>query len=491
MNRLKHILAFFICIFACSYIVHGQATITASCKYTKVPLNNSFQVTYTIKGGTATSFTRPAFKNFNVTGQYQSTGGGMTMYVNGQLIQSGEEESSYTYQLVPTAVGKFVIEAAKAKVNGSTIESNTIAIEITNSGTSATAGATSKSSGSSTATTTTTETTGSGDIFLKAYVDKTNVYQGEQLIVTYKIYTKVAVSQYGIDKLPAFTGFWSQDISKDKDKPVQYNETIGGAKYVVAEIRKIALFPQKSGVLKIDPLSVECIVQVASKQKYNDPFAGLFGNDPFGNFGSSFFNTYTNVKKTISSNAVTLNVKPLPVANKPAEFKGNVGKFTFSAELDKTETKTNEAVNLTFKITGTGNISLVDKPEIEFPADLETYDPDIKENISRTAAGISGSKTFSYLIIPRSAGNFTIKPVSFCYFDLSKGSYVTLTSPEFKLKVAKGAGDANITVTSANKEDIKFLNSDIRFIKNSPFVLSQTGTFFYTSPMFYFLLFAP
>ena len=464
----------------------GQAKLTASCKYSKVPLNSSFQVTYTLTGGAATSFVRPAFRNFTVVGQYQSSGGGMTLYINGKLVQGGEGESTWTFELVPTATGKFTLDAAKATVNGAQLVSNTLSIEVSSSSSSSGSGSGSK--GGSTAT---TADAGNNDIFIKAFVDKTNPYMGEQVIVTYKIYTKIPVSQYGIDKLPAYTGFWSQDMTKGNDRPPQYNENIGGVKYVVAEIRKVALFPQKSGVLKIDPLDVQCVVQVLTKQKYNDPFANFFNDPFFNNFSSSMFDTYSNVKRTISSNSVTLNVKPLPVANQPAEFKGNVGKFSFSATIDKTDVKTNDAINLTFKITGSGNISLIDKPVTEFPADLETYDPDIKDNIVTSAAGISGTKTFNYLIIPRSAGDFTIKPVSFCFFDLTRGAYVTLTSPEFKLKVAKGSGDNNTTVTSANKEDIKYLNSDIRYLKTTPFTLTTIGAFFYASPLFFILLLAP
>jgi len=489
MIRLRHII-FFLLYFGWNAFVNGQTTLTASCNYSKVPLNSSFQVTYSLSGGSATNFVKPTFKNFSCTGSYQTSGGGMTVYMNGKLVQGGGGEATYTYTLVPTSVGKFTIDAAKAKVGDSWITSNTITIEVTNSGSAVTNNGSTSTKSTTTSTTTTTDAS-SGDIFLKAFADKTNPYVGEQVIVTYKIYTKIPVSQYGIDKLPSFAGFWSEEITKDKDKPVQYNETIGGSKYVVAEIRQVALFPQKSGTLKIDPLDVQCIVQVQSKQQYNDPFASFFNDPFFNNTGSSFFTSYSNVEKTISSNALTLYVKPLPVANQPAEFSGSVGKFTIEASVDKTDVKTNDALTLTYKVTGTGNISLIDKPAFDFPADLETYDPDTKDNIVATAAGISGSKTFKYLLIPRSAGNFTIKPVDFSYFDLARGAYVTLTSPEFKIQVAKGSGDDNTTVTSTNKEDIKYLNSDVRYIKSNSVNLTEIGKFFYGSPLFFGLLLAP
>ena len=490
MNRIKNIIVFFLLIlFSCNIVV-GQATLTASCRYSKVPLNSQFQVSFTLKGGTATKFTKPSFKNFSEVGSYQSSGGGMTVIVNGKVIQGGDEEESFNYTLVATTVGKFTIDAAKAMVNGKWIESGTLTIEVTNSG-NATAsnnsGNTSKGAASKNTAPSTNTTDGSNsDIFIKAFIDKTNPYVGEQVIVTYKLYTKIPVTQYGIDKLPAFSGFWSQDLNNEKDKPVQYKD----GQYVVAEVRKVALFPQKSGALKIDPLNLECIVQVQTQQK-NDPFASFFNDPFFGNMGSSFFNTVSEVKKTLISNPLSLYVKPLPVANQPAEFSGSVGKFNVEATIDKTSAKTNDAINLIYKVTGIGNISLIDKPKFDFPADLETYDPDIKENVIRSAAGVSGTKTFSYLIIPRNAGDFTIKPVEFSYFDLATNSYVTLTSPEFKLNIAKGKGDDKATVTSANKEDIKYLNSDIRYIKNNNVLLSQIGSCFYGSPLFFFFLLLP
>lgn len=478
MNRFKYIILFFL-IIGSQAIVNGQTTLTATCKYSTVPLGSSFQVVYAINGGSA-SLQPPAFTNFSVNGQFQSTS-----------IYNGNISTTVTYTLTPTSVGKFTIDAAKAKVGDSWISSNTLTVEVTSSGSAMASKSGTTTTKSSTTTTASTTDASSGDIFLKAFIDKTNPYVGEQVIVTYKIYTKIAVSEYGIEKLPSFSGFWSEEITKANDKAVQYNETIGGSKYVVAEIRKVALFPQKSGALKIDPLDVECVVQVQSKQQYNDPFANFFNDPFFNNFGNSFFTNYSNVKKTLSSNALTVNVKALPVASQPAEFTGSVGKFTVDCSVDKTDVKTNDAITLTYKVTGTGNISLIDKPAFDFPADLETYDPDTKENIIPSASGISGSKTFKYLIIPRSAGDFTIKPVDFCYFDLAKGVYVTLTSPEFKIKVAKGSGDDNSTITSANKEDIKYLNSDVHYIKSNTINLTETGKFFYGSPLFFGLLLAP
>ncbi|MFH0867631.1 MAG: BatD family protein [Bacteroidota bacterium] len=461
--------------------------LTATCKYSKVALNSTFQVSFTLTNGKATQFTRPAFTGFSVLGSYQSSGGGMTVIVNGKVVSGGNDETTWTYTLKPTAVGKYTIDEAKANVSGTWITSNSLSVEVTTSTSTATT-----STNTTTKSTTTTATTNASDddVFLKAYVDNASPYEGEQVIVTYKIYYRIPVGQCGIEKLPSYTGFWSEEITKAGDEAVQTTETIGGIKYTAAEIRKVALFPEKSGALNIDPLDLKCVVQVVTKQQYNDPFGNFFNDPFFNNFTKSFFNSYSEEEKTITSNSLSINVKELPSADQPSEFSGSVGSFTFDAELDKTDLKTNEAANLTFTLKGSGNLSMAELPDIDFPADVETYDPEIKENIIPTVAGISGSKTFSYLIIPRIAGTFTIKPVKFCYYDLTKKEYITLESPEFTLNVEKGSGD-DASASSASKEDIKYLNSDIHFIKSSPIFLTNIGSFFYGSPFFFGLIALP
>jgi hypothetical protein len=306
--------------------------------------------------------------------------------------------------------------------------------------------------------------------------------------VTYKIFTKVPINQININKLSSFEGFWSENLIKDNDKFNQYTQVIEGEKYVVADIRKIALFPLKSGRLVIEPLELECVAQIRrqTKTKTGDPFFDDF-------FNNSFFNeSYANVEKSLKSNPLVISVRPLPTIEKPVDFSGAVGTFTFNTSLDKTSTKTNDAITLKCTITGKGNIQLVDKLNISFPPDFETYDPKISNNVNTTGAGVSGSQTFEYLIIPRKAGKFTIKPITFSYFDLEKKRYTTLTSPQYTIDVAKGSGDnTTVTYSGAGKEDIKYIGSDIRHIKNQPLDLLKTGTFFFGSFLFFITLLLP
>ncbi|MCD4679267.1 MAG: BatD family protein, partial [Bacteroidales bacterium] len=327
----------------------------------------------------------------------------------------------------------------------------------------------------------------SKSLFFKATANKSNPMIGEQINISFKIYTSVNIAQYTVDEFPAFAGFWTQDLEGNKKQPKQHYEVIDGKRYIVAEIHKKAIFPQKSGKLRIDPMKIECLIQVQSKSRRSTGDAVF---DQF--FNNSFFNSYQNVKKTLKSNSITINVKPLPINNKPAGFSGAVGSFTFTSDLDKTELKANEAINLKFSISGKGNVKLVNKLNVDFPPDFEVYDPKITYKDLNTENTIGGRRSFEYLIIPRNAGSYKIKAVQFSYFDPGKNKYITLSSPEYNINVAKGEGSqTNISYSGVNQEDIKYIGSDIRFIKTDEFPLQIIGSYFFGSMNFYLSIFLP
>jgi hypothetical protein len=444
-----------------------------------VETGEQFRLIYTLNAE-GRNFIGPAIQNFMVVAGPSQSSSSNVQYINGRVMQSSS--ISFTFILQAVQPGTYTLPAASVMVNGKKIQSNTVTIKVVKGNTSSPQG--NKSN---------TPDAGKGidenDIFLKAVPSKSNPLQGEQITVTYKLYTRVPVSLNGIDKIPSYEGFWSQDLIKDKDKYAQYNETVNGQKYMVAEIRKVALFPQKGGKLLIDPLQVEVVAQIQTKQKrnsFNDPFFDNFFNDSF--FGSSV----QNVKKNLLSNAVTINVKSMPAQNKPADFSGAVGSFDLKPSIDRKELKANEALTLRLTITGKGNLNLIEKPNVVFPPDFEAYDPKIIDNISYTASGVSGSRTFEYLLIPRNPGDFIIKPVSFSYFDLSKNTYVRLQSPQYNIHVQKGEGsEANTTISSTDQEDIKYLGQDIRYIRSTPIELVPVRKFFFGSYLYYFLLLLP
>jgi len=441
-----------------------------------VGVGETFNLTYSINAQAA-NFRGPP---------YTSTSSSIRA-VNGRTSMS--ISSTFTYILRASREGTFEIPAATVSADNKQYRSNVVVVKVTkNAGGGQNTATGAAPGGRGGDQNTSGVQSGSNDVYVKAFASDANPYQGEGIVVTYKIITKVPINQINISKFSSFDGFWSLNLIKDNDKLNQYTQVIDGEKYMVADLRKVVLFPLKSGKLVIDPLQLDCVAQYKrqTKTKTGDPFFDDF-------FNNSFFNeSYANVEKSLKSNSLVINVKPLPTADKPEDFSGAVGSFTFKTDLDKTKTKTNEPINLKCTISGKGNIQLIDKLNITFPPDFETYDPKVTNNVSTTGNGTSGSQTFEYLIIPRKPGTFTIKPITFSYFDLDKKRYETLASPQYTINVEKGSGDnATVTYSGAGKEDIKYIGTDIRHIKNQPLELQLAGTFFFGSTLFFVLILLP
>ncbi len=454
---------------------------SASAKET-VAVGEQFRLIFSVNSQ-ASGFTAPVLKDFAIlAGPSQSSSTSMQI-INNQVTRS--VDFSFTYILQATTEGTFTIGPASVNVDGKSYKSNPVTVKVVKGSAQqprqGTQGGQSNQQPSG-------EISGK-DLFVKASVSKSNPYQGEQIIVTYKIYTRIPIAEYSITKAPAMSGFWTQDLLKDQKNLNQYRETIDGQEYVVAEIKKDAIFAQKSGKLTIEPLEMDVVAQIQRKsgrRLTNDPFFDNFFDDGF------FGNTLQNVKKTIRSNHLNVNVKSLPGQGKPADFSGAVGNFTIAASTDRNELKANDALSLKFTVTGKGNLKLIEKPSLAFPADFEVYDPRVSDNIRTTASGVSGSRTFEYLVIPRNPGNFTIKPALFSYFDIDNGVYKTLKSPGFNIKVERGDGsEATFSAGGTNKEDFKYIGNDIRFIKTGKLNLRPVNSFLFGTTIFWVLLAAP
>jgi hypothetical protein len=443
---------------------------TASAKEV-VEAGDQFRLIYSVNGQ-ASGFRTPSIKGFSVvSGPNQSQSSRMQI-VNGQVSQS--VEYTFTYILQASSEGTYTIPPASVNVAGKTYQSNSVTIKVVKGNTQPQQQGTQQGSAPSGEIT-------AKDLFVRAVASKTNPYQGEQIIVTYKIYTRVPVSEYSVTRTPSTAGFWLQDLLKDSKKLNQFRETIDGQEYVVAEIKKDALFAQKSGTLTIDPLEMDVLAQIqlkVAKRNFNDPFFDSFFNDSF------LGNTYQNVKKTIRSNELKINVKPLPENSRPKEFTGGVGDFNVTASIDREQLKANEALTLRFSISGKGNIKLVEKPAIVFPPDFEVYDPRTNDNIVASANGVSGTRNYEYLLIPRNPGKYKIKPITFSYFDLSSQSYKNITTQGFEIDVAKGDGRQGEIVASTDKEDFKYIGSDIRYIKTGQIKISPVNDYLFGSMLF-------
>lgn len=484
----RYILLMLLPLFLVTTGVSAQVRFEASAP-SQVGLGQAFRLSFSVNQE-GRGFIMPEIRNFDVlSGPSQGSSSNISV-INGKVTQT--VSYTYTFLLQAPKAGTFTIPPASITVDGKKYQSNSLTIQVIDQG----GGQQAQPRQNTRPRSTQPGTAGSiseSDVFLRAVISKNNLTLGEQAIITYKLYTRIPLSLQGIDKIPANTGFWSQDLLKDKDKYVQYDEVINGSKYMVAEIRKVAIFPQQTGKLTIDPLQVDVLAQVAVQTRspfdddpfFNDPFfKNFFDSSPFGQ-------SVQNIQKTLKSNPVTVAISPLPSAGKPIDFTGAVGNFTLRSNIDHNQVKANEAITFRYTVSGSGNLSLIEKPGVVFPPDFEVYDPKIVDNINATSSGISGSRTFEYLLIPRVPGDFTIKPVPFTYFDLSKRSYTTLSSPQFNISVSKGEGTEAGVVTGVAKEDIKYIGNDIRYIHHNVNNLRQAGKGFFGSWFFWFLFFLP
>jgi hypothetical protein len=460
------------------FILHqaafSQAVLTASLNKNSVAVGEQFQLTYTINGN-GRNFQGPDLRDFNLLGGPNQSS--QIQIINGSYSQS----LSFTYYLQAKAEGNYKIGFASIEADGKRIQSNGLIINVVK-------GNPAQSQNSNSGNQDNSGGLSDKNIFLRAEVNKTSVYRGEALTVTFKLYTNVNIVNYSIAKAPSLNGFWNQDVELPEQLQLQ-NATVDGINYKVGVLKKVILFPQQSGTLSIDPMELECIARVQVKGRRTDPF-GAFQNDPFFNDPFFGFGGARDVKYAFKSNKVAIAVKELP-AGAPATFNGSVGELSFDAKLDKNTTKANEPVSLKIKISGTGNLKLIEAPQIDFPGDIEAYDPKINDNIHVSESGVSGSKTIEYLLIPRHEGTYDLQPVTFSYFDLSKKQYISKTEGPFTLKVGRGSGNTIAVSPGINKSDFQLLGKDIRYIKiTEPEFIHSTGRFF-GSAGYYALIAAP
>lgn len=452
MARLIYII--FFTLLTCSSIAQK---FVASASKTKVAVGEQFEVTFTFTGS-GSSFRPPSFADFNVYfGPSQSSS---VQIINGNMSQS----IGFSYVMAGKREGKFTIGPASIISNGNKIESNSLTIEVIK-GASSAQGQGGDAGGISAKDI-------ENNLFVKTNLSSKKVYLGEQITVTHKIYTRLNLKGLQDVKFPEYNGFYSQDYSKQGQVTLE-SENIDGIIFNVAELKKVFLFPQRTGKIELEPIEVECIVREQASRRPQSVFDQLFG-----------MGTYEDKLYKVKSKPLTIEVLPLPEKDKPENFSGAVGEFNFKAQIDKEKLKANEAANIKITVTGKGNLKLLESPSITFPEDIETYDPKIKEDIVVTSYGASGTKTFEYLIIPRHQGEYKIENINFNYFNPEKKSYITLPPVEFTLQVEKGEESAGSAVTSAIKNDVKQLGDDIRYIKTSGVELKSKGEHFFDSGLF-------
>lgn len=432
------------------------------------------RLVFTVNSQDIKDFRAPSIKGFDVLMGPSRSQQSSIQIINGKRTSSSS--TAFTYILLAGSPGTYTIPAASVEVNGEKVFSNAISIKVLpqdqNSGNSGNNGGGSASSSRSQAA---GSRISANDLFITATASKTTVHEQEAILLTYKVYTVVNLRQlYG--KMPDLKGFHTQEVELPQQKTFTL-EHYKGRNYNTTVWSQYVLFPQQTGKLEIPSITFDGVV--AQQTVSDDPF------DAFFNGGG-----YVEVKKKITTPKVVINVQPLPA--KPAGFSGAVGEFKLASSINATDVKTNDAVTIKLTLSGTGNMKLIGTPEVKFPQDFEIYDPKVTDDYKLTNSGLTGTKTFEYLAIPRHAGNFTIPAVEFTYFDLKSNSYKTLKTEAYNLKVAKGQGNADQVISDfTNKESVKMLGKDIRFIKLGDSSLRPKGDFFFGTVGYYLCYLIP
>lgn len=442
-----------------------------------IGINQQFVLTVEISGEGVNTIGNVELPNTSAFAELLASGGSSQsiQFINGRM----SVQKSFSYYYRAKAEGTYEFPPVSVSYKGNAYQSRPFSIQIVKAAPQAAQPGTRAPA---------QESLESLDdhLFLKAVVNKRRVYQNEQVMVTYKLYFAINVTQIGAAKLPGTAGFWAEEI-EIPNPPTAANEVVGGRQFRVAEIKKTALFPNNPGKLVIDPLGLDCDVRVQSRRS-RSAFDSFF-DDPF--FDDPFFGR--TVRKTIFSDPIEIEVMPLPTEGRPADFSGAVGEFKLTANVDKDSVATNEAITFTYKVSGSGNIKMLPNPKPRFPNDFQQYDPKVTENISRTPAGISGSKTWEYVLIPRFPGIHVIKPELFSFFNPRTRSYEQIGTRQFDIRVGKGQ-ESYATLppgSGVSKEEVMLLGQDIRFIKRESQRFFTIGTNFHNSFAFIFLIIFP
>ena len=459
-------------------------TVTALAQSTiKVDVHNivgadeRFNVVFVVEGEHSPSdFSWSPTDDFQLVWGPQKGSSTSIQMINGKVTRSSQ--NTYTYILLPKKTGTFTLPAATATVQGNAIHSRSFTVEVVSNGAAPQGQSAPQQQSAPDQNVTPKSQASSGeDLFLRLSLSRKSVVVGEPVTAVLKLYQRADIAGFEGAKFPNFNGFWSTETEAPTNIQFQ-REQVGDNIYNSAVLRRYVLIPQKSGALTIDPAELTCIVNVRTKRsRTGSIFDDFFGDD------------YTQVKRTVRTSPLTVNVQPLP-SGAPASFTGGVGNFSISASLSKDSLKTHDAASLLVTVSGSGNVTLLDAPKVQFPPDFDVYD--VKTTQKTDKAGTSGSKTFEYPFIPRSSGEFTIAPVKFSWYDLKSGRYMTSGTDSLRISVAKGAGGGAAleggggTVT-VERSGVKNLGEDIRFIKTGK-PSGGSGSLFAGSAGYYVIL---
>jgi len=436
-----------------------------------VAVGEAFRIEFSLNAKPE-EFVPPTFDGFDVVAGPTLSEGTSVSIVNGNVTKTSS--FTYTYVIQASSVGKASISAASVRVDGKSYGTQPLTIEVIADEASARPGA---GGGEKQAGEARSAKLGADDLLVRVAVNRNNVFKGQPIRATFKIYTRVQLGGLDNVKYPAFNGFWVQDL--DVQGYGWQRETLNGKVYDAKIIREVLLYPQQAGLLHIEQFSLNAVAQIVMQ---TSPRGQSLFDDFFG--GGQ---TVQEVRKNLSTAPVAITVKDFP-AGAPASFNGAVGQFQMSGGIDKKTMSANASDNFTLKISGSGNLPLIQAPTVEMPTSFEQYNKKTTESLAHNANGITGYRQFEYPFIPRAEGSYTINPVEFSYFDPDAAKYVTLNTSSFNIEVrpdSTGGGGVSGIVSGINKEDLKILDKDIRFIRIGDPCLTRRGNLLFGSTAYF------
>ena len=380
--------------------------------------------------------------------------------INGRTSQSSSV--TYTYILAAVKKGTFIISGAHATVDGKSAYSSSVRINVSGKaqnqqyggGMQQQQGAQVRPSGSRIS---------GNDLFIKVSANKTRVHEQEPILLTYKVYTQLELTQLE-GKMPDLTGFHTQEVPLPQQKSFHI-ETVNGRPYRCVTWSQYLMYPQMTGKLQIPSITFKGIV--VQENRNVDPFEAFF------NGGSG----YVEVKKEIVAHGMTIQVDPLP--QKPSNFSGGVGKFTISASLDHNKVKAGDPVKIRIVVGGNGNLKLIKQPEVQLPNDFDKYDAKVTDKTKLTASGLTGNMLYDVLIVPRNQGKYQLQPIELTYFDTSTNKYKTIRTNPMVLEVEKGSGKVGDVADYSQSQD-----KDIHFIHDGAPEIVDTNDYFFGSTLY-------
>ncbi|WP_185957423.1 BatD family protein [Saccharicrinis carchari] len=468
MHKLKYILFGLLLLSAFNSLSAQDIQFSAQAKQA-VLSGEKFQLVYSVNEE-GSDLRLPPLPDFTVLMGPSVMTSSSTQIINGKVTRS--KQYTYTYILKSDKPGNYVIEPAQISIDGRKYSSNKLNIEVVK-GTSGSAPRQQQQQQQSSA--------GDGsfskdDLFIKVSHNKSSIYQGEPLVLTTKIYTRIDLDNVSDIKHPDFRNFIVQDVADASNIDWSY-EVINNKQYRVGTFEKKVLYAQNTGTQTIEPTEIEFLIKQRIRRRSQSIFDDFFDNN------------YRVIKKRVKSDPIKIQVKPYP-SGQPQSFSGAVGQLNMAVSASTDKVKVNDGITIKVVVSGTGNHKLMSAPELNFPSDFDIFDPTVKNSFQNTIAGMKGSKTFEYLIIPRFPGNFTIDPLKFSYFDYKTKSFKTISSQAINITVEKNGDGQEYTggtysPSGVNREDVRFVGKDIRFIKTGNPHLKPRGTFLFGSTLFY------